>query len=246
MAASALLSCTTPSTAFSSTTTRMMNTSVKLSPLSALVTADTAAAAIRISSMGSFSCARNRCSREGFSASFSLLGPCLARRSAASASVRPVGQEPSSSSTSCGLRLYSFSIVYYSFISWFYNLKQKSRTKSETENEPKDNKKLMHGQAMSVHESHSFRTHRALPRRDDGVPRRAKTGAAELLPHSLWGILPAFLPAVNPKKGGFLHHFRGAQGVKILVQRHQCPEALNDILCQFLREHTLVRRGVML
>lgn len=55
---------------------------------------------------------------------------------------------------------------------------------------------------MSVLESHSFRTHRALPRRDDGVPRRAKTGAAELLPHSLWGILPAFLPAVNPKKGG--------------------------------------------
>lgn len=99
---------------------------------------------------------------------------------------------------------------------------------------------------MSVHESHSFRTHRALPRRDDGVPRRAKTGAAELLPHSLWGILPAFLPAVNPKKGGFLHHFRGAQTIEILVQRHQCPEALNDILCQFRREHTLVRRGVVL
>lgn len=98
---------------------------------------------------------------------------------------------------------------------------------------------------MSVHESHSFRTHRALPRRDDGVPRRAKIGAAELLPHSLWGILPAFYPLSTPK-GRFLHHFRGAQGVKILVQRHQCPEALNDILCQFRREHTLVRRGVML
>ena len=115
MAASALLSCTTPSTAFSSTTMRMMNTSVKLSPLRALVTADTAAAASSISSMGSFSCARNRWSTEGFSASFSLLGPCLASRSAACSSVSPVGEEPRASSTSCGLRLYSLSIVYYSF-----------------------------------------------------------------------------------------------------------------------------------
>ena len=34
-------------------------------------------------------------------------------------------------------------------------------------------KRPMHGQPMSVHESHSFRTHRVLSRRDDGVPRRA-------------------------------------------------------------------------
>ena len=105
MAASALLSCTTPSTAFSSTTMRMMNTSVKLSPLRALVTADTAAAASRISSMGSFSWVRKRWSRVGFSASCNLLGPYSASRSAACCSVRPVGQEPSSSRTSCGLRL---------------------------------------------------------------------------------------------------------------------------------------------
>ena len=110
-----MLSCTTPSTAFSSTTIRMMNTSVKLSPLSALVTADTAAAASRISSMGSFSWDRNRCIREGFSASFSLLGPYLASRWAASSSVKPVWQVPKSSSTSAGLRLYSFFIVYRSF-----------------------------------------------------------------------------------------------------------------------------------
>ena len=105
MAASALLSCTTPSTAFSSTTARMMNTSVKLSPLRALVTALMAAAAISISSMGSFSCARNRRSREGFSASFSLLGPCAASRAAATAAVRPSGEVCSSSSTSWGERL---------------------------------------------------------------------------------------------------------------------------------------------
>ena len=60
MAASALLSCTTPRTAFSSTTSRMMMTSVKLSWDRILVTADTAAAASRISSMGSFSCCTNR------------------------------------------------------------------------------------------------------------------------------------------------------------------------------------------
>ena len=60
MAASALLSCTTPRMAFSSTTSRMMMTSVKLSWDRILVTADTAAAASRISSMGSFSCCTNR------------------------------------------------------------------------------------------------------------------------------------------------------------------------------------------
>ena len=75
--------------ALSSTTARMINTSVKLSPLSALVTAETAAAAMRISSMGSFSWVRKRWRREGFSASFSLLGPNLARRASASAAVRP-------------------------------------------------------------------------------------------------------------------------------------------------------------
>ena len=115
MAASALLSCTTPSTAFSSTTIRMMNTSVKLSPLRALVTADTAAAAIKISSIGSFSCARNRWNTEGFSASFSLFGPCCRSRSAACSSVKPVGQDWSDSSTSCGLWVYSLSIMTYSF-----------------------------------------------------------------------------------------------------------------------------------
>lgn len=60
------------------------------------------------------------------------------------------------------------------------------------------------------------------------------------------GYFTRFFARCQPQKGRFLHHFRGAQGVKILVQRHQCPEALNDILCQFRREHTLVRRGVVL
>ena len=57
---------------------------------------------------------------------------------------------------------------------------------------------------------------------------------------------PLFCLLSTPKRAVFLHHFRGAQTIEILVQRHQCPEALNDILCQFRREHTLVRRGVML
>ena len=105
MAASALLSCTTPRMALSSTTARMMNTSVKLSLLKALVTAETAAAAIRISSMGSFSWVRKRWNTEGFSASFSLLGPCLARRASASSGVSPCAEVCSSSNTSCGERL---------------------------------------------------------------------------------------------------------------------------------------------
>ena len=100
-----MLSCTTPSTAFSSTTARMMNTSVKLSPLRALVTALMAAAASRISSIGSFSCVKKRFQKPGFSASFSLLGPCAASRAAASAAVRPSGEVCSSSSTSWGERL---------------------------------------------------------------------------------------------------------------------------------------------
>ena len=93
MAASALLSCTTPSTALSSTTARMMNTSVKLSPESAFVAADTAAAAIRMSSIGSFSCWKKRWRSVAFGASCSLFGPCRSRRAVASSAVRPDGEE---------------------------------------------------------------------------------------------------------------------------------------------------------
>src|SRR5699024_2699636 len=89
MAASALLSWKTPSTAFSSTTIRMIKTSAKLSPEMKLVTAETAAAIIRMMSMGSFSCSMKRWSRVGFSASFSLLGPSFSSRAAASALLRP-------------------------------------------------------------------------------------------------------------------------------------------------------------
>ena len=49
------LSCTTLSMAFSRTTIRMINTSARLSPAMMLVTAETAAATIRMISMGSFS-----------------------------------------------------------------------------------------------------------------------------------------------------------------------------------------------
>ena len=93
IAASALLSCTTPKMAFSRTTARMMITSAhSFSPDSMPVKALTPAAIIRMINMGSFSCAINFCSHVAFSASFSLLGPYCSSRLAASAELKPSGE----------------------------------------------------------------------------------------------------------------------------------------------------------
>ena len=89
--------------ALSSTTVRMMITSAHSgSPASTPVRPDTPAAASRMISMGSFSCATNRCSRVGFSAEASLFGPYLASRLAASRLLNPSGPTPRSRRTSPG------------------------------------------------------------------------------------------------------------------------------------------------
>ena len=54
-----------------------------------VVTAETAAATIRMISIGSFSCSMNRCKSVGLGASFKRLGPYFCRRSAAWAPLRP-------------------------------------------------------------------------------------------------------------------------------------------------------------
>ncbi len=77
IAASALLSWITPSTALRSTTATMITTSVHSpSPLTMPVRALTAAAIIKMMSIGSLSWARKRWKTPGFSASLSLFGPC--------------------------------------------------------------------------------------------------------------------------------------------------------------------------
>ena len=82
IAASALLSWSTPRMALRSTTMRMMNTSASPSGSAGfwmlcriVVPADTAAATIRMISIGSFSCSMKRWKFVFFSASFSLLWP---------------------------------------------------------------------------------------------------------------------------------------------------------------------------
>ena len=101
MAASALLSCTTPKMALSSTTAMMIMTSAhSFSPESMPVRAETAAAIIRMMSMGSFSWARKRCSKVGLGASLSLLGPYFSCRFWASAVERPSAEASSACRTS--------------------------------------------------------------------------------------------------------------------------------------------------
>ena len=105
----------TPSTALSRTTTRIMNTSVKLSPDRAFVTAETAAAASRISSIGSLSCWKKRWRTVVFFASASLFSPYLSRRSSACSSLSPEAELSSSVRISSCVRWYNSDMDTSSF-----------------------------------------------------------------------------------------------------------------------------------
>ena len=122
---SAWYSCTTPSTELRMTTNMMMKTSAKsASPCAMPVTAEMTAAMISMITIGSAIMAKKRFHSGSFSASLSLLGPTLARRSAASAAVRPsCSSEPCSCSTSTESDRYSFT-----FPSWFTALARISHT----------------------------------------------------------------------------------------------------------------------
>ena len=118
-ASSALDSCTTPSTALTTTTKRMMITSAMSdSPWAAPATALMTAAARSRMIIGSASWASRRFQSGSFSASSSLLGPLTSRRLAAWAGVRPVSELLSSSeSTSSLVETYAFKLP-----SWWYSL----------------------------------------------------------------------------------------------------------------------------
>ena len=85
------------------TTARMMMTSAKLSPEMTAVTALTAAAHSKMIIMGSASCSSSLRHTGVFLPSASLLGPCCARRPAASASLRPPAALESACRASCSV-----------------------------------------------------------------------------------------------------------------------------------------------
>ena len=91
------------------TTVMMMMTSAKsISPWMAPVTALMTAATMSMMTIGSAICWKKRIHRGVFACSFSLLGPLLARRSAATPEARPACPSlPCSRRTSAALDRYS-------------------------------------------------------------------------------------------------------------------------------------------
>ena len=112
-ASSLLASWATPSTELTTTTNMMMITSAQsASPLIMPVAALMMAATMSMMTMGSAICWKKRIHSGVFSSSFSLLGPCLARRSDAAASERPDSPSvPCAESTSSADDRYSFTFT---------------------------------------------------------------------------------------------------------------------------------------
>ena len=106
IAFSALLSCKTPSTAFMSTTARIITVSVgkdgepETLPSYTVVTADITAATIRIIIIGSASCSRNRLTSDFCFACANLFLPYFSRRRSASDCVSPFSELSVRSNTS--------------------------------------------------------------------------------------------------------------------------------------------------
>ena len=117
-ASSLLASWITPSAELMTTTAMMMITSAKSgSPWMKLVMAEMAAATMSMMTMGSAICWKKRIQRGVFSSSLSLLGPCLARRLAASLALRPPSSvTPSPSRTVCFSSRYCFKASLSSWV----------------------------------------------------------------------------------------------------------------------------------
>ena len=107
MAFSALLSCTTPKTAFTVTTVIMISTSAGNSRCTTHSTADTAAAASSTRIIGSDSCSINRRHRLSPFFRASRFSPCFASRAAACLRLSPPGALFSSRSTRSAVHLYA-------------------------------------------------------------------------------------------------------------------------------------------